>query len=745
MSRETHARVVGPGIKALRSTPSSMTLRACISVLTLAGLILLLAGVPFAYAQTGETGSVPVTPDQPTGTALWMGMMDVEWNEAPGAETYEVQYFHMTSDWADLPGNGIRIAFYGAGAVVSGLSPSSAYTFRVRAVNSHGESGWSDFGWVPQTDGPRAWVDVPEPTNVPATGKPKFNGSLTVGELLTADTSSISDENGLDRVKFYYQWISSDGTTDTDIAGATESSFSLTDADVGKTIKLRLSFIDRHGFPESLTNTAKSNQIATGAPTINGEAWVGETLTADTLDIQDEDGLTDVEYEYQWVSVGKNANKNIEGATNATYILTEAYLGKVIRVRVTFTDDEGVEETLISEAMPKVTWRPNPATGAPTIRGIPVPGETLTAETSDIRDEDGLDNASYSYQWMIVDGTAETDIAGATSTTLALVSEHLNKAFKVRVSFTDDRGYEESLTSAATKAVICPNRPTPTDVAVTAVPIVVASTTADYFVLYASFEVDSTTVEYPLLVKKGEDGTTTLAENVAALPADRYRVEKYAVSAPADVDGDCTDDITELNNLGAMNPVNPAPHVASSAVVIPDFETFDRLSFDYASGRSIIKFLMIGLDSDQPQMYFMDTVRNRFHRTFISTLGAEWVDAARGSFVYDPGLVATDGSLGVYRYRLPLLSESFSFMERVHTLLAANVPLLDDNLALRISNQELPVFRDDLSLYRESRISIVFDDDIYGETDFLALNQAAGYGLLRELDADERPLIPATW
>ena len=67
MSRETHARVVGPGIKALRSTPSSMTLRACISVLTLAGLILLLAGVPFAYAQTGETGSVPVTPDQPTG------------------------------------------------------------------------------------------------------------------------------------------------------------------------------------------------------------------------------------------------------------------------------------------------------------------------------------------------------------------------------------------------------------------------------------------------------------------------------------------------------------------------------------------------------------------------------------------------------------------------------------------------------------------------------------------------------
>ena len=53
------------------------------------------------------------------GTAIWMGMMDVEWNEAPGAETYEVQYFNMRG-WVDLPGDGIRIAFYGAGAIVRG-------------------------------------------------------------------------------------------------------------------------------------------------------------------------------------------------------------------------------------------------------------------------------------------------------------------------------------------------------------------------------------------------------------------------------------------------------------------------------------------------------------------------------------------------------------------------------------------------------------------------------------------------
>ena len=67
----------------------------------------------------------------------------------------------------------------------------------------------------------------------------------------------------------------------------------------------------------------------------------------------------------------------------------------------------------------------------------------------------------------------------------------------------------------------CPgseDSPEPVTVPVTAVPIVVTSTTAEYFVLYVSHDVDGATVDIPVLVKRGEAGTTTLAENVAALP-----------------------------------------------------------------------------------------------------------------------------------------------------------------------------------------------------------------------------------
>ena len=101
--------------------------------------------------------------------------------------------------------------------------------------------------------------------------------------------------------------------------------------------------------------------------------------------------------------------------------------------------------------------------------------------------------------------------------------------------------------------------PTPVEVAVKAVPIVVDSTTTEYFVLYVRHELDAdTVVELPVAVTLGEEGTTTLAENVAALPKERHRVEKYLVADPADVDGDCIDDITELADPVGLNPVNPA-------------------------------------------------------------------------------------------------------------------------------------------------------------------------------------------
>ena len=120
-------------------------------------------------------------------------------------------------------------------------------------------------------------------------------------------------------------------------------------------------------------------------------------------------------------------------------------------MKVSFTDDADHEETLTSAATAAVAARPNsPATGAPTISGTAQAGETLTADTSGIADADGLTNVSFSYQWIRNDGTTDTDIQGATSSTYTLSDADEGKTIKVRVSFTDRGGYQETLTSTTT-------------------------------------------------------------------------------------------------------------------------------------------------------------------------------------------------------------------------------------------------------------------------------------------------------
>ncbi len=302
----------------------------------------------------------------------------------------------------------------------------------------------------------------PAPTpNNPATGAPTISGTAQVGETLAAETSGINDDDGLDNVAYTYQWLSS---RDTEIQGATDRTYTLAATDEGKAIKVRVSFTDDANNQETLTSAATAavaaaptpNSPATGAPTISGTAQVGETLTANTSEVADSDGLSSVQYEYQWLA----DDAEISGATGSTYTVAAADEGKAIKVEVSFTDDAGNNEgALISAATEAVAAAPtpnNPATGVPAISGTVQVGETLTANTSGVADADGLSNVQYEYQWLADDA----EIAGATGLTYTLTDSEESKAITARVSFTDDAGNEETLTSAATGAVDArPNSP----------------------------------------------------------------------------------------------------------------------------------------------------------------------------------------------------------------------------------------------------------------------------------------------
>ena len=303
---------------------------------------------------------------------------------------------------------------------------------------------------------------------------------------------------------------------------------------------MEVSFTDDADNGETLTSAATdavsavptTSTPATGAPTIRGTAQVGETLTANTSGIADADGLSDVQYEYQWLA----DDADISGATNATYTLAETDEGKTIKVRASFTDDAGNEESLTSAATDAVAAAPtpnSPATGAPAITGTTHVGETLTADTSGIADADGLSSVQYEYQWLADDA----GISGATNATYTLADADEGKAVKVEVTFTDDAGNEETLTSAATDAVATaePSEPPdkPKDLAATATHDSVTLTWKDPgddsiigYVILRRVRVNDTGGDFSVLVADtGSAATTYTDDTVAASTTYTYRIK----------------------------------------------------------------------------------------------------------------------------------------------------------------------------------------------------------------------------
>ena len=164
---------------------------------------------------------------------------------------------------------------------ISGLSAVYFYAdgtaFPAASKSGDSNSGPSIKGWY--WEGDLSWTvdetitvhieQTARPaTNAPATGAPTISGTAQVGRTLTASTTGIMDADGLTTVTWAYQWVRVDGTTETDIADATGATYTPVAEDVGKTLKVRASFTDDAGNPESLTSEATAAVAATvpGAP-----------------------------------------------------------------------------------------------------------------------------------------------------------------------------------------------------------------------------------------------------------------------------------------------------------------------------------------------------------------------------------------------------------------------------------------------------------------------------------------------
>ena len=394
-------------------------------------------------ATFSEEVNVDTTDGTPSIGIQLGGTLDRSASYASGSGTTMLVFSHTLTD--------------DDGSHSSMFVPEDSLTLNDGTITSASSGGDADLGHVAAARASSAVAAIP---NSAATGAPTISGTAQVGQTLTASTSDISDSDGLANAIFTYQWIANDGTEDMDIQNATGSTYTVGADDEGKTIKVRVSFTDDGGNQETRTSAvtlamaAIPNSAATGGPTISGTAQVGQMLTASTSDISDSDGLANAIFTYQWIANDGTEDMDIRNATGSTYTVGADDEGKTIKVRVSFTDDGGNQETRTSAITVAVAAIPNSAaTGAPTISGTAQVGQMLTASTSDISDSDGLANAIFTYRWIANDGTEDTDIQDATGSTYTVGAADEGKTIKVRVSFTDDRGNQETRTSAVTLAV----------------------------------------------------------------------------------------------------------------------------------------------------------------------------------------------------------------------------------------------------------------------------------------------------
>ena len=240
---------------------------------------------------------------------------------------------------------------------------------------------------------------------------------------------------------------------------------------MGNTVKVRVSFTDDAGHQESLTSAA-TGSVAPVSPVV----WSADmsvvdlgngTIGAVSSDLFSNEGGS-AELQAKWLSYytpGRDLRlaftEEVPGEEELTLQIGDVAL-TVQAGDSTFTwndvdidwEDGQIIPVRIVRTSATVGTQPNSsATGPPTISGTAQVGETLTAETSGIADADGLTNVSYGYQWIRNDGETDTDIGGATDSTYTPPVGDVGRTIQVRVTFTDDAGNEETLTSAATAEV----------------------------------------------------------------------------------------------------------------------------------------------------------------------------------------------------------------------------------------------------------------------------------------------------
>jgi len=285
-----------------------------------------------------------------------------------------------------------------------------------------------------------------------------------------------------------------------------------------------------------------------------------------------------------------------------------------------------------------------------------------------------------------------------------------------------------------------------------------------YHVLYYRSDPDDATTEYAVALHMGAADSVTLSEPLRIGRTGAYRVATFRRNAPGDIDGDGTDDLTELtradkNKRAPFNRRAPFD-MSHGAVAIPDLALFQELSWigsnallseydPHLQDLEFIRFVILDLAGEQTDMFFGNTNTHLWHFDLLeAVLGTtEAADDARssrhvlrGDIVYHPHIRGPNGDVGVFRFHFqPGDSYPFELVAQAHEALAVNMPFLRNNLLYYPMLAATARYQAEKAKYDASRVPVLLAEDLYTGSVFHAVNPGVGFGLLRVLGPGERP------
>jgi hypothetical protein len=273
---------------------------------------------------------------------------------------------------------------------------------------------------------------------------------------LVIDTDSLADRDGMGSIQVQWQ-ISDDGDNWMVLPGAIQPRFVPRDAEVGKFLRVQISYVDGQGNPEMMISPMSQpvrnvNDKPMGRPELRGEAKEDSSMAIDSSRISDEDGLGS--FSFVWQRSSERTNwENFPDQFNDTIQLTQSDVGFSYRAVISYIDGFGTRETLVTDASEVVANVDNPLEGKLVVRGQPIEGAELTANTSTLSDFDGISSMNLTWETS-TDGRTWRELNYAQGTrNLSLVQELVGVRVRARVNVVDNFGVETVAYSDASDVV----------------------------------------------------------------------------------------------------------------------------------------------------------------------------------------------------------------------------------------------------------------------------------------------------